>query len=142
MAFSSEWAWSDSPGRDYYDYGNAALVSPPLDLTGYRGLRLRFWHRCAAEADYDFYQVKISTYGGQSWSVVALFDGPATGWQAADIPLPGLANAAQARLRYRLTADGSAQADGWQVDDIRLVGHFDRLVHGFLQLLPLLRQAP
>jgi hypothetical protein len=37
-----------------------------------------------------------------------------------ELDLPMLDGAAQARIRFRLTADGGLQRDGWHVDDIEI----------------------
>ena len=120
-AASPTHAWSDSPGGVYGNSVNSTLTSPVVDLTGTSGVELFFRQIYDLEAGWDYGRVEISTNGGSSWSEVVRYDGVATAnWQPVTLPLAALDNAAQARLRFRITTDGSEQRDGWHVDDIEL----------------------
>jgi carboxypeptidase T len=113
-------SWTDSPGGNYGNNANTSLTSPILDLSDYYAVRLNYWQICDTELNYDFCRVEVSTNGGASWQEVTRFHGPTTSWQEVDLPLPMLDGQANARLRFRLTTDGSVVRDGWYVDDIGL----------------------
>lgn len=122
MSHSPTHAWSDSPSANYSNSRNVAITSPVINLTGYSGVEVNFWHVCNTEAGYDFCRVEISDNGGSSWTQLATFDGAMTGWEEVSLMAPQLDNQPDARLRFRLTTDGGLTADGWHVDDIRLLG--------------------
>lgn len=119
-AHSPTHSWTDSPGGNYVNGANTSLTSPVLDLTGRTGIELAFWHHYDLEATWDFGRVEVSTNGGTSWTQKTQFTGVQTSWQPVRLALPELANAAQARVRFRLTSDTSEVRDGWYVDDIEL----------------------
>lgn len=126
-------SWTDSPAGSYGNGANSSLTSPDLDLAEATAVELTFWQRYQTEATYDFCRVEISADGGASWSEVARFDGERLTWEKVTLPLPGLVGAAQARLRFRLTSDGSITRDGWYVDDVtvRSAGRLPLLDDGF-----------
>jgi carboxypeptidase T len=112
-------AWLQSASGNYANNINASLTSPVLDLDGYESPSLRFDSRCDTERNYDFGLVEISTNGGANWAEVFRCHGDPA-WRSIELALPGLANAASARLRFRFTSDSSVTAPGWAVDNIRL----------------------
>jgi len=115
-------SWHESPTGDSPDNANISLLTPPLDLSGSTGVRLVFWHRYAIESDYDYGHVEWSSDGGASWHEVATYTGTQSSWNRVEIPLPGLDDAADARVRFRFTSDSNTSYDGWYIDDISLEG--------------------
>ena len=124
QAHSPTHSWTDSPAGNYGNSVNTSLTSSPIDLSSAVGVELAFWQRYATEAGYDFCHVEISADNGANWTEIATFDGTNTIWTQQTFTVPQLAGAAQARVRFRLTADGSQVADGWYVDDIVLRAAF------------------
>ena len=118
--FSSQTAFTESPGGNYGNNANLALTSNPLDLRDSHGLSLRFKSYCDTEAGWDFGRVEISTDGTQ-WTQIWSCNAFAS-WQSIDLPIPQLAGAANARIRFRFTSDSSQVRDGWSVDDIEILG--------------------
>ncbi len=122
-AHSPSHSWTDSPGTDYARAANVSLSSPVLDLSAVVGVALEFWHIYDTEPGYDYCYVEYSTDGGSTWKQAASYSGhQAAAWQRAEMPLAALDGQAQARIRFRLRADGSVQYDGWHIDDIALTG--------------------
>jgi hypothetical protein len=117
-------AWHESPGGDSPDGANIALVAPPLDLSGTAGVTLSFWHRYAIESGWDYGRVEWSADGGQSWHEEATYTGTQSTWTRVRLSLPGLDDAADARVRFRYTSDSNTNYDGWYIDDITLEGAF------------------
>ncbi len=121
-AASPTHAWSDSPGGNYGNGVNTSLTSPTWDLTGLENVTLSWRQIYDLETGWDYGRVEVSTNGGSSWSEVRSVNGEGhdTAWESVTLAVPALDGAAQARLRFRLTSDGSQVFDGWHVDDILL----------------------
>ena len=116
-------AWSDSPGGDYENNVSAALTSPALDLSGYGGIKLSFWHTYDLEPGHDRGYVEYSTDGGASWMQAASYsDYGHNTWSYEEVALPALNGNANARVRFRLESDSFSTADGWYLDDISITG--------------------
>ncbi|GAB4581344.1 MAG: hypothetical protein Fur0022_40910 [Anaerolineales bacterium] len=113
-------SWTDSPGGNYSNNRNITLTSPIIDLSGYQGVTLNFWHICDTEADYDFCTVEVSA-DGTNWTAIASYDGPQNQWEFVSLPAPQLNDQATARIRFHFTSDVSLTEDGWHIDDIELV---------------------
>ena len=121
-AHSPEHSWTDSPGRDYYNFMNASLTSPAFDLSDFQGMALSFWHVYElASGDYGY--VEYSTDGGATWTEAASYGGIAS-WSPETIYFPpALDNQPQVHIRFRFESDASGGvADGWHVDDVVLQG--------------------
>lgn len=119
-ATSPPQSFTDSPGGQYGNNVNASLRSVPLDLRDSANLKLSFQSWCDTETGYDFGRLEVST-DGVVWNQLWSCSGDAA-WRAVEVPLPSLAGASQAYIRFRLTSDGSVTRDGWYVDDIVLSG--------------------
>lgn len=128
---SSSHSWTDSPNGDYPDDSSTSLTSATLDLSSITDPTLELWQRFNLESGYDYGYVEISTDGGSSWSAVATVNGSSNRqWQRLQVAIPQLAGVTTARIRFRLTTDGSVTRDGWYVDDISLVGVDGSILEG------------
>jgi hypothetical protein len=114
-------SWTDSPGGNYAPNADTSLVSPPLDLGALAGTRLAFRHIYDFEPGFDGGAVEVST-DGATWTRVHTFSAQdqTASWEPVQIDLPMLDGAPQARIRFRVTADGGLQRDGWHVDDVEI----------------------
>jgi hypothetical protein len=119
-ATSPPQSFTDSPSGNYGNGVNSSLSSVPLDLRDSADLRLSFQSWCDTETGYDYGRLEVST-DGVVWNQLWSCSGEAA-WKAVEVPLPSLAGASQAQIRFRLTSDGSVTRDGWYVDDIVLSG--------------------
>jgi len=116
-------AWTDSPGASYGANWNYALISPILDLSGFSGTTLGFWHVYDLEEDYDFGYVEYSIDGRTTWAELASYNGEdQTTWMREEFSLLDLDGQSKVRIRFRLETDWYGVGDGWHVDDIELVG--------------------
>ncbi|MCX7866051.1 MAG: immune inhibitor A, partial [Limisphaera sp.] len=114
-------AWSDSPGTNYvHGIGSQSLtLAAPLALAGHAvSPVLSFNHKydfAAGDAGY----VEISLNNGADWTSLGSFTGTSSNqWRRARYSLAAHTNAAAVLLRFRITTDTSANADGWHIDDI------------------------
>ncbi len=114
---SSSHSWTDSPGGNYNNYRNISLTSPVYDLSDFTGVTLNFWHTYATEAGFDYGYVEYNS--GSGWNVVAGYDGDQS-WAQAAVPIPGLDEQANARIRFHFTSDIYVNDDGWHIDDISI----------------------
>lgn len=114
-------SWTDSPNGPYGDNRNITLTSPAINLTGYNGSKLEFWHICDTEAGYDYCTVEISP-DGTNWNAVASYDGAHNTWTQVSLDISALDNQPNARIRFHFTSDGGVTADGWHVDDVVVRG--------------------
>jgi carboxypeptidase T len=122
-AQSPSHSWTDSPGANYANNADASLMSPVLNLSGYQGVGLSFWHTYDLEMNYDRAHVEYSTDGGVTWEETITYSGgDHTIWTAETLPLPALDGAPNARIRFRLTSDPNIVGDGWHLDDFMLFG--------------------
>lgn len=133
-AHSASHSWTDSPGGNYGNYRNISLTSPSLDFSGYQNVTLDYWQICDTEANYDYCIVEASANNGATWAEVARYDGAHSRWEAITLPLPMLADEAQAKIRFRFSSDQSVVRNGWHVDDIQLRGSGPNCVQGPVQI--------
>lgn len=111
--------WIAGTGTSYPANSNASLTSAALDLSADSTVILRFEQRCATQARFDFGIVEVRTSPSAPWTEVHRCEGDAN-WRRIELPLPQLAGAAAAQIRFRFTSDASTSAQGFAVDDIVL----------------------
>lgn len=121
-AHSGGRSWSDSPGGNYGNDTDAALILGPLDLTEVVSTTLVFWHRYTFESCCDRGYVEYSTDGGMTWNRAASYHGTLDSFTGVTLTLAALDGQSNALVRFRTLSDSSVTYDGWHVDDIRLLG--------------------
>jgi hypothetical protein len=107
---------TDTPAGAYTDLSTTYAQPNGTFLAS----KLRFWHRYATEAGYDYATVQVSANGG-AWTPVASYDDTLTTWTQATIDLGAYAGKSLA-LRFQLATDQSVTADGWYIDDVEIEG--------------------
>ena len=138
-------SFTDSPNGNYAaNAENSLTLLNPIDLTNYQFAELKFRTKWAIESTWDFGLVEISTDGGTSWisqktqlsrkgsgrsgskqpSTSYGFDAfnPGLTWTELSSDISAYAGK-QIKLRFRLSADGGDQRDGWYVDNIRILAY-------------------
>ncbi|WP_437668770.1 M36 family metallopeptidase [Sorangium sp. So ce131] len=159
--FASELVWARAEGVapnrvwrgvDVGTYADAALVSPPLEVSATEPFVLTFAHRHQFEmSDGTFWDgavIEISVDGGETWDDIDRFADPGYGgrltsesgnplgrrrayvarnasWPATDKVTVDLGTALAgktARVRFRIGTDQAAGDVGWEVDDIGFAG--------------------
>ncbi len=114
-------AWTDSPAGNYGDFADTSLVSPLFDLSGAGGVVLAFAHSYTLENGFDYGSVEYSIDDGVNWKRATAYTGTQSAFSQVRLTLDALAGQSRARIRFRLTTDVDTTADGWIVDDIRII---------------------
>ncbi len=112
-------SWTDSPNGSYAAGTNASLVSPLLDLSQAVGATLTFAHRYAFTNGSDYGIVEFSLNDGATWNRVTAFTGASSVFNQVVLKLDALAGQSRVRIRFRTAA--TSIADGWTIDDIRII---------------------
>ncbi|MFN7944035.1 MAG: M36 family metallopeptidase [Blastocatellia bacterium] len=120
-AAAGRFCWTDSPNTTYFSNSDTMLTSRLFDLTGLSDVTLTIAHSYDLENSFDFGLVEYSTDDGVTWNGAASFTGKQTDFKQSRISLGGLDGQARARFRFRLLTDTTVIADGWYIDDIRLI---------------------
>lgn len=116
---SATHAWTDSPTGNYIAGTNASLVSPLFNLSQATGVVLSFAHSYTLVNGVDYGVVEYSTDDGAMWQRVSAYSGTLSAFTQVVLKLDAVAGEPRVRIRFRLTTASSA--DGWTIDDIRLI---------------------
>ena len=144
------WACKNpDPMMGYGEGWYATLQMPPVNLSGYVDAELSFWHRVDFEDDFTLYDggnVKISTDGGQTWSLIFPengYDGKIVySWGANPMEVQHafghsffwrqerfnlssyVGMAPDVRLRFEMGTNANPSGDdGWFIDDVKVMGY-------------------
>jgi hypothetical protein len=100
------------------------VLASPISATSIPVIILSFYQRYATEAGFDFCNVEVSGDNGTTWQAVANYSGTLSTWTPQSFDITDYAGGfSQFKIRFRLTSDASATADGWYVDNIRVLGY-------------------
>ncbi len=119
---SATHSWADSPAGNYQNLSDSSLTSPLFDLTNLSAVTLVFAERRDFEHRYDYGYVEYSVDDGAMWNYAASFTGTQASFSQTQVRLDALSGQAKARFRFRVFTDLEVNADGWFIDDIRLLG--------------------
>jgi len=118
----------------------STLISPPIGLGS--NAVLSFWHWYDTENTFDGGNVKISTDGGGTWTLLIpaeaydgtlssnfqnpiggeeAFFGASTGWEYETFDLSAYAGSS-AQFKFDFGSDSSVDGAGWFVDDFTVIG--------------------
>ncbi|MEF8874574.1 MAG: S8 family serine peptidase [Candidatus Thermoplasmatota archaeon] len=138
------WDFGDGDYQDPSNGGMSYLTSPTVDLSDAKSATLKFYHWRDFESDnnlWDGGNVKISTDGGNSWSIITPeggYDGTAesgydnplagepvwgysSGWVQAEFDLSAYSGNSTVNIRWEAGVDNYGTSDaGWRVDDINI----------------------
>lgn len=113
---------TDSKKGDYKNNANSIVeIMPKFNFTEMAGSRLVFQHKYALERGFDFGYVDVRV-GNGLWTPVAAFTGIQSEFSETSIDLSSFDGRDRVSIRFRLSSDGGVTADGWYIDDIRLIG--------------------
>jgi hypothetical protein len=125
-AFSGVNIWGNDLGPDgwngaYTDNVHNWLRSPPIDLSGAVGTRLRFQRWLTIESGlYDHARVLVD--GVEVWSNPTSGDLLDSGWVETEVDIAGVADGkSDVRLEFRLESDASVVFGGWNIDDVEIL---------------------
>ncbi len=113
-------SWSDSPGGDYVDNQDTAIVTRSIDLSALPGPdAFGFSVNGAAEYGYDYLDVDFSNDGGSTWTNVGSLTGDSGGdWYQFHWDIPASMRVANFKARLRLVTDFMITDDGYYIDDV------------------------
>jgi uncharacterized protein (TIGR03437 family) len=114
-------SWTDSINANYANNTDNSLVSPLLNLSQAGSVTLAFAHSYHLERGFDYGIIDYSRDDGSTWKRATAFTGAQPGFTQVKINLDALAGEPQARIRFRLKSDSATSADGWNIDDIRII---------------------
>lgn len=135
-------SFTESPNGEY-DNSSVEILSihTPLDLTNIHNPVLRFWTKWDIESSWDFAQVQVSPDNGASWTALTGkytdigsgngaqpsgepgYDGTQVTWVLEEMDLSAYQGKNNVRIRFRFASDSSQTYDGWNVDDIEVLGY-------------------
>jgi len=115
--------WGTNPDGPTYDpNADWLLYVPTQNFSALSGPKLIFWQWYETETGYDSGWVEVSTDGGATWTKVSQsWRGTSAGWECDTVNLAGYAGLASVGIRFRFKSDGSAQYDGWFIDDVQII---------------------
>jgi len=136
-AHSGSYCWGTNLDDCYPNNANAKLDSSPITLP--IGATLKFWHWYSIETSWDGCNVKISTDGGTSWTVITPIGGyigtansanplypepifTGTGqqyWEEETFDLAAY-EGMTVKLRFDFGSDGSVYYPGYFIDDVSI----------------------
>ena len=118
QSVSPQNSWTDSPGDDYDNNLDTALVSPTIDINQADTLEVQYMSLCDTETGFDFGHFEVQFDNGP-WEELSQCDGN-TNWVQVKQIITKPTQAEQMTFRFRLTSDGLVTRDGWSIDDVSI----------------------
>lgn len=116
--------FSDSPGELSPSDANFSITSPTIDLSGFQRSALMFDTNYKLEEEFDQVHLEVAPVAvegeEQNWTEVATYTGSADPKQEV-LDLSQF-DGQQVQFRFRLTSDRSYTEDGFQFDNVRILG--------------------
>ena len=110
---------TDSPDGNYSESADTSLTSGAFNnIGGY--FALAFDHSHKLENRYDYGNLEISLDGGE-WQQIERYTNNQDMTSVFHDLTDRVRDAQQFQIRFRLTSDGSAQRDGWMIDNISII---------------------
>ncbi len=142
-AYSGVNVWATKIAGDYSASSNSMLHTPEVKVPGSSAYAaLSFWQWYYIETNYDGGNVKISTDGGSSWTILTPDIGYNGTARSGNAGIPGEAcftgynddywhkvifdltpyKGLNVIIRFHFGSDSSVQRAGWYIDDVRIEG--------------------
>jgi len=114
-------SWHDSPGGTYVNNLDISLTqNAGVPIPAIESPQVFFSMNHDLESNYDYLSVFSSSDNGANYAGGAAFTGGNGGWSTFSAPILG--SGSMARIRFRLTTDGSVVENGVYIDDISMAG--------------------
>lgn len=111
--------WSDSPEGPYQPNQSASLSTPPLHLENFQQVQVSFRAQYDLESGYDSVSLQASA-NGQPWETLKSYTGKSD-WHEERASLADY-EGKTVRLRLLFSSDGSNQAEGFSLSDLKVEG--------------------
>ncbi|PYQ24502.1 MAG: hypothetical protein DMF81_05220 [Acidobacteria bacterium] len=128
-AYAGSWRYRAgnpaNPTGNYGNNGDARMTTPVLNLAGASTATLTYAFKHSTETGFDFFEVRISTDGGTTWTALVHVSGQSASWNLwaplATLNLSAYAGQSNVKIQFRLTTDVSVTDWGAAVDEIKVV---------------------
>jgi hypothetical protein len=154
-AHSPTQVWTTRLTGNYLNNVQKGLISPEINITGMRGLSLRFWHWYETEYGFDGGSVKYSIDGGNTFITLGLVNDPkgvnwynafasgkfsfsgSTGkWVYSSYDLSAFENlTTPIRFKFDFFSNASVAYNGWAIDDFMISVEKDSIDAGVNAIL-------
>jgi hypothetical protein len=124
--FAGSWRWKagNASSGNYGNNGDARMTTPTLDLSGAATASLSYAFKYHTETSFDFFEVRISTDGGSTWTNLVRVSGASANWSLwaplNTIDLHNYAGQTNVKIQFRLTTDPSVTDFGVGIDEIKV----------------------
>ncbi len=128
LFYSPANSFTESPTGNYTNLTNRTMtLTTGRNISSTPVTILTFWHRYDIEIMDNAY-VEVSSNGGTSWNSVKYFNGIQSSWKQEVLDITELANLSTSlRIRFSLISNRTGFADGWYVDNIKIINYQDVL---------------
>ncbi|MDP8321383.1 MAG: immune inhibitor A, partial [Candidatus Stygibacter australis] len=142
-AYSGDNVWGTTLNAQYPNSVSYELVTPEMNIPTDDAV-LTFWHWMDIETNYDGGNIKVSTDGGTSWTLItpvggypgtayglnseACFNGYGQTWTLVTFEI-GAYQGEDVMLKFHFGSDSSITYQGWYIDDVYVGMPEDRLMH-------------
>lgn len=125
--FAGAWRWrcgGATANNNYGNNGDARMTTPGLDLTGATRASLSYAFKHSTETSWDFFEVRVSTDNGATWTNLVRVSGRSAAWSnynTASLSLASFVGRTNVKIQFRLTTDVSVTDFGLGIDEIKVV---------------------
>ena len=122
--YSPTRSFTESPSGNYTNSTNRTMtLATGRNISSNPVTVLTFWHRHDIEIMDNAY-VEVSSNNGTTWNTIVYYNGTQNTWKQEIFDITELANASTTlRIRFSLISNRSGVADGWYVDDIKIINY-------------------
>ncbi|MBP9191530.1 MAG: T9SS type A sorting domain-containing protein, partial [Ignavibacteria bacterium] len=119
---SPKHSFTDSPSGSYQNNAdNSMTMVNAFSVNPGSAVYLSFYQKYFLELNEDYGSIEVSGDNGNNWQKVKSYTGGSSLWTYHSLNLsPFVENAAELKVRFRLTSDASFNYEGWYVDDIKM----------------------
>ncbi len=114
--------WANSLGGNYQSYAQNYLLSPVVNCSDMKNVRLTYYRWLASEKSvYDSAAIFVNNH--LVWIGDSSYDQIDSRWRRHDVDLSAYADSnASVQIKFSLKSDAALQLGGWGIDDLAIVG--------------------
>ncbi len=129
-AHSGSYLYGTDLDGSYNNNADCWLMMPPINLSGYVGAQLEFYHWYNIEYGYDYVYLEVSEDGGATWDVLASYTGRHRTWSYNQYDLTPYVGKT-ILIRWHLVSDYSVTRAGYYLDDVVVKGSQSTIPTGY-----------